>query len=267
MRRIRYLTNTMLANPFEEMNPRLCLMASAPPVPEGAGNNQPANNDPNPQGNQPANNTGQEFDPASFWEDPSPDETKAPSNGVSAAKESAGDGSPNQDQGLGGAIQEQVKNFQAPEIMTKDAIAKIGEGDYSEFNQNMNKAMQGVMEQTIGMNVKIIQAVASQLMQHVETKIQSSFTSKDNYTALRDAIPSAKSPAVAPMVESIYDRALTMTKGDPTKAIAMTKQMLRAMAEGTGKDLDLNVAPSSPDSDGMVPTPKTNWLEALNLPG
>lgn len=262
---MRYLTGTTLSSPIDT-NPWLCSMASAPPADGGGGNNTDANSNTNTQSNQEGNNTGQEFKPESFWDDPAPSEPSVPAKGDSAADDSKGVGSPS-DNGLGTAIQEQISKFQAPEVMTKEAIEAIGEnGDYSKFNENMSKAMQGALEQSIGMSVKVVQAVAGELIKMMDTKIQSSLTTKDNYSQLKEAIPSAKDPAVAPMIESIYERALTLTKGDPTKAVTMTKQMLRAMAEGTSKDIDLNVAPVSPDSEGMTPTPKTNWLEALNLP-
>lgn len=215
-------------------------------------------------GDSGSNNTGQEFDPRAFWDDPSPSPSPAPSNRDSAAGESGGGGSPGIDQ----VIADQIKGFAAPEIFTSDAMKAIGEsGDYSKINENLTTAMQQTMERSVQMQVQLLQQVVPAILSKVQSMVESSHTGKESLAALREAIPSAKNPTVAPMIEGIYERALVIAKGDKTKAITMTKGMLAHMTKTSAGDLDLTVAATSGDSE--IPQGaggKTNWLEDLMVP-
>lgn len=263
MRRFRQTLIPIMASSAVLSNPYLCSMASAPPNDGGDGNNGGDTGGGGGSGNQSENNGGHEFDPASFWVDPEP-ETPSPPAGRESAGTESGSGSPAPDS-LAGTIQQQVAGFKAGDIFTNEAMEEVGRGNYETLHKNLDTAFQKSMEQNMLANVQVIKAVATQMMSRVEQMIQQHSTTKDNYSALRNAIPSANDPKVAPIIEGIYDRALTLSKNDSSKAIQMTKQMLKTMLNESSRDVDLNVAPISGDSGGERPKP-INWLEALNQP-
>lgn len=228
-------------------------------------------------GSESNNNSGQEFDPTTFWDGPVPDPAKPAGAGPSAGTESgtgqppappAQTGTGNQGTDIGTVIENAVKGFSPPDVMTADAIKAVGEGDYTKFNEGVKGAIQASMNQTMDMTIKVITAFGQKMIEQMDQRIQGSHSQREDLSALHEAIPSAKDPVVAPMIMPIYNRALKLNGGDRTKAANMTKQMLAHMAKGTGGDVGLHVAPSSADSD--VPPPgfvsNTNWLEELNIP-
>ena len=210
------------------------------------------------------NNTGQEFDPSSFWQEPA-EESSAPKKTVEGQEgNQAKPGNEDSSNQLGTKLSQQIQGFAAKEVFTAEVVEGINEGDFSKFDANLSKAMQSSMEQNLQMTVQVMQQFGTKMMEAIEAKINSSFTSKENYDELHTQIPSAKNPAVAPIVKSIYDRALVLAKGDKTKAVTMTKNMLNSMASETGKDAGLHVAPVGSESNFGGSGPKTNWLEELN---
>lgn len=226
-------------------------------------------------GNQGDNNSGQEFDPKTFWDGPVPAAPASGGSGPSAGNES-GTGQPPADRNqqsqqqptdLGTVIENSVKEFKAPEVMTSEAIKGIGDGDYTKFNEGLQGAIQGSMNHTLGMTVKIITAFGQKMIEQMDQRIQGSHSDREDLTALHEAIPASKDPTVMPSVKPIYDRALKLSNGDRTKAANMTKSMLAYMTKGIAGDVGLDVAPFSTDSDvppGAGAGP--NWIEELMTP-
>lgn len=230
----------------------------------GGGNNGGENQGGGQNGGQSQNNGGQDFKPTSFWEDPA---EEAPKSQNQRGNQQQQNGNQNQNQGddLGTAIANKVKGFTAPPVMTKEAMEGVAAGDYSKFEEGINTAIRGSMQETIGTLVGLM----SKFGDHIEEKfgklIESSHTNRDNRSFLREQIPASKNEAVQPIIDSLYDRALSLTKGDKAAAVTMTKGMMKAMAEQSAPDLNLRVAPVGSDSDREPPA-KVNWLEALNSP-
>lgn len=220
-------------------------------------------------GESGGDNGGQQFDPTSFWAQPSPPApTPAPSGG-SAGNDSGGGGQHQQQpQDLNAIITSQLESFTPPAVFTREAMEAMGgeNGTYDEINKNVATAVKAGTQQAIEMNVKMLTAAVDGIFKRVEQMIDGSHTRKDQYTALETAIPSAKNPGVGPIVKSIYDRALTLNNGDSTKAVEMTKNMLAAMSTNTAGDVNLQVAPLGADSEGPgggLPKQPVNWIEQL----
>jgi len=231
---------------------------------QGGGGNQGENQGGGGGGGNQQNNTGQDFKPTSFWEDPAEEAPKTP-NQQGNQQQQQGNQNQNQGDDLGTAIANKVKTFTAPPVMTKEAMEGVAAGDYSKFEEGINTAIRGSMQETMGTVVNLL----SKFGDHIEEKfgklIESSHTNRDNRAFLREQIPASKNEGVQPIIDSLYDRALSLTKGDKTAAITMTKGMMKAMAEHSAPDLNLRIAPVGSDSDREPPA-KVNWLEALNSP-
>lgn len=216
----------------------------------------------NTNNNSTDNNTGQAFDAAAFWEQPK----ETPDNNGNQPSNDQSNQSGNQDssQQLGTQLLQRIQGFSAKEVFTDEVVEGINNGDFNKFDQNLSKVMQQSMQQNVEMTVQLMQVFGERMMSAVEERMNSSFTSRENYAELETQIPSAKNPGVAPIVKSIYDRALALTKGDRTKAITMTKNMINNMALATGSDTGLHVAPVGSESNFGNSGPKVNWLEELN---
>jgi len=229
------------------------------------GNNGGENPNSGGNGDSPQNNTGQDFNPRAFWDDPAeepaPNGNQPNGNGNQPGNQSQ----PGQNGGddLGTAISNRVKQFAPPAVMTKEAIEAIGEGNYDKFNEGLTNAIRGSMEQSIGLIVNLMGKFGEHMEGKFQSMLESSHQNRDSKSFLREQVPASKNPELQPIIDSLYDRALKLSKGNREQAVSMTKRMMRAMAEGTASDLNLHVAPVGSDSD-PAPTSKTNWLEALN---
>ncbi len=226
---------------------------------ESGGNNGAENTGGGATGESQQNNTGQEFKPTAFWDDPAP-ETTPPANQQQQQQQQNNGGGDN----LGTAIENRVKQFTAPPVMTAEAMEAIGTGDYTKFDQNVNQAIQHSMKENLNLVVQLMSKFGEHLESKFGDKINQSFEGRDSKAFLREQIPASKNEGIQPIIDSLYDRALMVSKGDKNKAVEMTKRMMRAMSEDTASDLNLHVAPVGSESD-PAPAKKTNWLETLNM--
>lgn len=237
----------------------------------GDSNNQQGNTGNSQNGNGSQNNTGQEFDPASFWVDPGDSNSGAPNSGSSASSDSGSSGSQgnqqqNQNQGdQGNAFDARISALKAPPVFTDAATKGFNEGNDEELNKNLDTLYQSAVRESTNVAVDLMKAIVPKLMERMQAMIGESHTKKEDYSELHAAIPSSKNPVLEPIVKPIYERALALAKGDRTKAIGMTKQMLKSLTGESAKDLDLSVAPAGSDSNGPAPA-ATNWMEELMGP-
>jgi hypothetical protein len=220
------------------------------------GNNGGENSGISTNGESDNNNNGQADPLAAFWNDPEPKPNQQNANGN-------GDGNQNQQpkNPVAQAIQTQLSGFKVSDVMTPDIMAKLGEGDMAGFNESINGAVRGAVEKSVGMSIQVMQAFGESIFAKVESMIESSQNSTKNNDFLEQSFPSAKNPTIRPVIQSLYDRALTVASGDREKAISLTKQMMKTMAGETAGDIGLNIAPIGPDSEPA--RPKVNWLENL----
>lgn len=227
----------------------------------GGGNNGGENSNSGGTGESPQNNSGQEFKPSTFWDDPEPENKGSGNQQQQQQPQNQNGGDQNN---LGTAIENRVKQFAAPAVMTPETMEAIGNGDYSKFEQGLNGAIQKSMSENLNLVVQLMSKFGEHLESKFGSMINSSFEGRDTKTFLREQIPASKNESIQPIIDSLYDRALVVSKGDKNRAVEMTKRMMRAMAEDSASDLNLHVAPVGSDSD-PAPAKKTNWLEALNM--
>jgi hypothetical protein len=82
----------------------------------------------------------------------------------------------------------------------------------------------------------LIGAVVGKIQEDVERRINAALGNKDNSEFLAQTFPQAKDPALAPMIQRVWDQALVNTKGDRQKAIQQTRGMLSAMGKEFAPD-------------------------------
>lgn len=211
---------------------------------------------------QESNNTGDQFDAEAFWRGP------APAGGTGASGESATGGTgQQQESGTGGDLNTQLTQqlssmtFGDP-IFTAEIAEQVNGGDFSGVQKNMEAAMQQAVRQSLAMNVQILRPFAEQMMNQMREEFGSTLTNRDNQDTLTKDFPAAKDPRVAPAIKQIFDQALKNTGGDRTKAVAQTKSMMALMANVTGGDVGLTVAPQGSE-DSRPAQPVVNWLDEI----
>lgn len=222
----------------------------------GGGNSTPPTGESESQ-----NNTGNELDLEQFW---APEDGE---NGAAPKRESdddSGSSSSISDTDLATNLRDGIAAANFGDVMTPEIYTSLQSGDPVAFNTGIQDFGRAIMSQTMGQSIAVMRVLRERILGEVNQMIEGRVTGDKDHDELIRAIPSAGSAAMGPTIKNVYKQALTRTKGDRTKAIEMTKDVLRIQAENFGSDLNLNVAPRSPD-DRMIEQPKkTNWLEELS---
>lgn len=219
----------------------------APDHPGGEGGGE--NNNPGDSGG--GNNNDGNVDPlASFWGG----ETESSPAGGAAAQ--------------GGESQSQAPDFlkaltEMPvgEIFSDSALQKLGEGDFSEVNQNLQSTIRESNKQMFAQTVQLMSLFGERLVAAMEEKFTGTLESRDSSSFLETNFPSAKDPQIRPLVQTVFDQAMKNTKGNKPEAIKQTKEMLALMGKKTAADTGLNLdttGESSPTGGGGG-----SWLDKL----
>lgn len=207
------------------------------------------------------NNTGNEFDPAAFWNSPASAGDGAPSGESGAGKQ--GESGTQEPSNFGQELATRLSTLTFGDPVFNDEVAgQINEGNFTGVQDRLNAMGQSIVREALAMQVKILRPFAEQLMEQVRQETNQTFNNRDNVESLERLFPAAKNPAMAKTIQPIYDQALLNAKGDRTKAVEATKEMLRFMAGESAKDLGVEVLPRG--EGGMrSPSPNTNWLDEL----
>lgn len=230
----------------------------AAPDNAGAGQGNSGADSGNPDPSQ--NNNGEGFDPSTFWDSPSEGDGTAPSG------ESAGAGNPPGGTESGNFAQQLTGQlagltFGEP-LFTQEIAEQINQGDFTGFEKRVQSQMQAAVRQSLALNVQVLRPFAEQLMNQMRAEFGSTLTNRDNHETLTRDFPAAKDPRVAPVIQRVFDQALANTKGDRTKAVAQTKQMIALLTNTAAGDLDLDVAPRGQGDSRPAASP-INWLDEL----
>lgn len=234
------------------------------PTPAPTGNNGGESSGGSASESQTDNNSGQDFDPATFWTGPSPSPTPAPS-GESAGNQGGGSDT---GQGGGGNLQEiltnQLANIQVGDLMTADIAQQINNGDFTGIQKAFNDGIQQAVRQSLSLNVQIMRPLADQIMAQVREEFGDTLNQRDNNDALVKDFPTAANPQVRPIIEGIFKQALKNTNNNRAEAVRQTKEMIRLTANLSADDLGVTVAPRGPDDSGAPKLPANfNWLDEL----
>jgi len=194
---------------------------------------------------------------ANFWTQEEP--AAAPSGSQTPATPPA-----QQPDGMS-AIVANIEKFKPASIMTPEVIAKMGTGDFADFEAGLAQTSQQVLQESARMTAGLFKEIVPQIIQHMQGMIESKFGATDQKAFLETNVPAARDPKTASMVTQVYERALTLAKGDRTKALETTKDMLAAMSSVINPQ-DSNGPPSVPGG-GNRQQPKTDWFAELGVAG
>lgn len=209
-----------------------------------------------------SNNTGDNFDPTTFWDSPTPTPTPAAS-AESAGGTSQGSGTQEQQGGFAAQLTQQLGGMSFGEpVFTPEIAQEINEGNFAGFEKRLQTQMQAAVRQALAMNVQVLRPFAEQLLTQMRDEFGGTLNERDNVDQLVKDFPAAKNPTVAPVIKGIYDQALVRTQGNRELAVKQTKAMLAHMANTTAGDLDLEIAPQGA-GDSRPSQPAINWLDEL----
>lgn len=161
-------------------------------------------------------------------------------------------------QQLGAELGGIIKQFQAPEVFTKETADAIADGDLSKINEQFQAYGEKMMQHQLGVTAKLIGTVLDRFSTEMESRIAAALGEKDSEVALETHFPLAKEPEFRPMVERVWKQALVKTKGNRTEAISLTRGMLEAFGNQTAGSL--REAPR--DSTAGINTPASKSLVA-----
>lgn len=199
-----------------------------PPPPEsGTGGNNPTGNS-GEGGNvtPPADNTGAADDLSQFWGNQ--DDGTGNTESLTPEQEQQ------QQQALGSELKTAIESFAPPApVFTKETAEQIAEGNFEGINKIMSQAHQATIQQSLLLTSKLVGAVVKRMQADFDSRIQSNLGQRDSTQFLTEQFPLAKDPAFAPMVQRVWNQALSNAKGDKQQAIRLTRGMLEAFGEKT----------------------------------
>lgn len=187
-----------------------------------------------------ADNSGQSMSAEQFWADPS---SSSSTQSNTSQQNSNGN---NDSSSVGQSIAQQLQAFRVGDFFSDDVASQIGEGNFQGANDRFNQFAQQTLRESIQMNATIMKAFGDNLMSRVEERLNSMLGNRDSSTALSDAFPAYKSdPSAKRTIDPIFEQAMKHTGNDRTKAIAMTRDMLRVMGRSLAGDMGLSNPGSS----------------------
>ena len=220
----------------------------------GGGNNGGGNSDSGTGGGDP--NAGQQFDYSSFWAQKEPEPGSDDSNNDGdAGKE------------LGTRLVGQIQNFKPEDIFTAASLQKMADGDLTDLNGGLTKTFQAGMTQMLGITAELMKAFEGNFDRRIEAlingKIEGSRTSQNDEKLLGDTFKGFAKPAMKPMIQGVFNKALEHSKGDRAKALDLAKGMLQAMGQH-GKD-DFGFSRFNNPDDNLAEGPSRLVQELLEL--
>jgi hypothetical protein len=179
----------------------------------------------------PGDNPSGEGDLSTFWGNQDGD-GEGSGESLTPEQETA------QQTALGTELRTAIDGFApAAPVFTKETAEQIAEGNFEGINKIMADAHKQAIQQSILLSSKLMGAVVKRMQADFDSRIQSGFQSKDESTFLQTEFPLAKDPAFAPMVNRVWNQAMTNAKGDRKKATQLTRGMLEAFGSQTAPNL------------------------------
>jgi hypothetical protein len=250
------LLNSTLMTPVERRMGRFMR------APDGHGGDSSASGDntgvnPDSGTGDPASNTGQAFDYASFWDKKeegsgNPDSGQG-GDGVDAGKE------------LGQQLVSQIQSYKASDVFTQEALQKMSDGDLTPLNEGINAAVQGSMKQMLGIVATLLERFESHQQtrfdQLVEGKLQSAQMSQKDESLLSENFKGFADPAMRPVIHGVFKKSLEHSGGDRSKALSLTRGMLETMGK-LGRE-DMGIPRFANPDDGLDEGPARLVQELL----
>lgn len=220
-------------------------------------NNQPGNSGVGESGDSSQHNSGQSFDPAAFWQDPSNDGGASQQNQQQPGTQPTDQVDPNAE--FGQQLLQEIGNYQPPAVFDNEISTQIAEGNLDGINQRMASHAQHVMRQSMVFMSKIMQRMESQMDDRINSIVQSNSTQQSDTQLLTKEFPTYERPEMRPVITGVFQQSLKHTKGDRPKAVAMTRDMLKSMGQLGG----FGTPPSNPDDSPSNNTNSESLVQQL----
>lgn len=192
------------------------------------------------------NNAGQEFDAEGFWAEPKPKTEPVAPTATTTPQTQTQD----QQKEFGTQLGNMIGAIKFDGVFTNDIAEQIKEGDYSGINDAIQNQLRSAVRESLTVNAQVLSRYGQGLQTRFEQMIQDHMGTRDNNDTLLASFPSAKDPAVRPMIQSVFDQALKHSGGDRTKAVAMAKDMLKVMGPKMATDMNLTTPPGGREDGG-----------------
>ena len=140
--------------------------------------------------------------------------------------------------------------------MTPEIISQIGEGNVEGFQKAAETMSQQILQTSQAMTMDLLSEFGTRFYDAIKRDFEGTLEKKDTNDFLVQQFPSAKNANFRPFVQSTFDQAMILHKGNRERAIAATKQMLRDFAEGAADDIDYR--PTEKQA-----TANMNWVDLL----
>jgi hypothetical protein len=220
------------------------------PAPAGGANNEGGNTGGNTGGGNTTtgtqNNNGQGFDPAKFWDQPAPAAGNGSPPGGSAESGTSGGSGGQQGGNPAEDFTRRLSEVNYGQTFTDSMLKDLGEGKLDSVNQHFGKQLQQATQQSVMFAAELVKKSNDAMMARVQEMLDGKLGSRDNSDALGKEFPSYSQPGMKPVIDGIFNQAMSLTKNDRTKAIEHTRSMLRYMGSTGGSDLGLNNPPDDP---------------------
>lgn len=201
------------------------------------------------ESNTGGNNSGEADPLAAFW------------GGDQESSESGGEGGNSGESEQTPDFLKALTEMPVGGIFSDSALEKLGNGDYSEINENLTKTIRESNQQMFAQTVQLMNIFGQRLVAAMEQKFTGTLEQRDSSSFLEQNFPTAKDPKIRPVVEQVYNQALKNTKGNRGEAIKQTKEMLALLGKQTASDTGLPLDTSRDSS----PTGGSggSWLDKL----
>ncbi len=201
-----------------------------------AGNNTGNSGQGANQSESGADNTGQTVLPEDFW-----DQGNAAEEEVDDSKEFTTN------------LANQLTSMSfGGDLVTPDMHEALQNGDYTALNKQLQTQMQTAVRQSLTMAISVMNRMQGVIMKDVQSQINGTLSSRDQKDYIAETFPSARDPRMRPQVESVFNQAMKIAKGNRQAATAMTHAMLQTAAQAFGRDTGVNLDASSQEQGGEL---------------
>lgn len=210
----------------------------------GGVDNSQGNSGAAPNSGASQDNASSGFNAAAFWNEP---------EGEGAADSGTGaQGSSSQQQQVAPADEakefgQRIAAITFDPVFNEKIIAELGEGNVDAVNQAIQGQLSKAMTQAITLSAELMQKQSRVMAQQVQAMIDNALGGRDDSQLLKDNFSSYEDPALRPMIQNVFQQSLKHSKGDKTKAIQMTKDMLAHMGGTGAKDFGITTPPGGAD--------------------
>jgi hypothetical protein len=161
---------------------------------------------------------------------------------------------------LGGEIGQSIQNFQTTQF-TKEVADAIANGDLDGINKALTASHQETIKQAVQLSARLVGAVMDRMTKDFDARIEGKLGQRDDTAFLQSKFPVAKDPAMAPVVQRVWDQSLKHSKGDRTKAERLTRGYLEAFGSAAAP-ASIRTPPDDP-THGVDTAASKSLVESL----